>query len=127
MIENQHVRIWKEGQIMWVKRKVEEATPDFAHLIISTGLRGRNEETFSFPGFIRNAKTTTKGARSAFTEDDTIQLTPACALLVDARVNRLPGTFFLSISKPKVLTWLFASKEEAASCMNEFLNEKVSL
>ncbi len=127
MIENQHIRIWKEERIMFGEYKVEEVTPDIAQHMIATRLEGCNDESFPFLADVRKVKTITKEARSAFAEGDGIKLMPACALLVDSPVNRLLGNFFLSVSKPKVPTKLFTSKEEAMTWLNGFVNEKVSL
>jgi hypothetical protein len=69
----------------------------------------------------RRVRSMTRAAQRLTAEHPVSERTEAVAILVDGPVSRMLGNFFLSISRPKYPTRLFADPDEARAWLRGLL------
>jgi hypothetical protein len=66
-------------------------------------------------------KSIERGARTLYASEEAARVATAVAIIVDTKVSRLLGNFYLGLSKPHIPSRLFTEQAEALDWLKRFL------
>jgi hypothetical protein len=119
-VENEFVKFWIEGDIMYGQYKPNITIDlDAAKKIAQDRLALAAGKDYPFMGYMEGVSSATKEARDFFSRGDGIKHMKKLALLTNSPISRMIGNFFLTISKPAVPTRLFKGKDDAMKWLRE--------
>jgi hypothetical protein len=119
-VENDHVKIWKEGDIVnvlykpgsiWGIKAAKEA--------VALRLKFTEGKIYKAIAYIANVRTATPEAREYLSSAEAYEGVNKVAIVTHAPISTLLGNLFISINKPPKPTRLFKSKEEALKWLNK--------
>ncbi len=118
--ENEYVKGWSEGNVMYAEFKVPLMDLVAARESVSARLLAAEGKDYLFLIDARKVNSITKEARDFLASDEGSKHVIASALVIESKVGKLLGNFFLQISKPKVPLKLFTNKNDALDWLNSF-------
>jgi hypothetical protein len=118
--ENEYVKGWTEGDIMFAEFKVPLMDLDAAKGSVAARLSAAGDKDYLCLIDSRKVNSITKEARDYLASDDGSKHIIASALVLDSKVGKLLGNFFLQINKPKVPLRLFTNRNDALEWLNSF-------
>jgi hypothetical protein len=119
-VENENIKVWIDGNIMFSVYKTESVNVNQAHAMIQTRLALCAGKAYPFLADVSKLKSIDRAAREAFSHGEGIRLMPACALIVNSPVNKVLGNFFMAVNKPNIPTRLFTSIDDAKAWLKQF-------
>jgi hypothetical protein len=119
-IENDFIKLWLEGGIIYGRYK-DNVIVDLAAAkkIAGDRITLSNGKDYPSISYIDGLNSIKKEARDFFSHDDGIKHMTKLALITTSPISRIAGNFFLSVSKPTVPTRMFSEKEDAVKWVKE--------
>jgi hypothetical protein len=118
--ENEFVKGWSEGNVMYAEFKVPLMDLNAAKQSVALRLKAAAGKNYLFLIDARKVNSVTKEARDYLASEEGSQSIIASALVLDSIIGKMLGNFFLQISKPKVPLRLFTNKADALDWLNNF-------
>lgn len=122
--ENNYVKIWFDGDFMFVLYKSKILDLEIAKSLVETRLLAANGTAYPTYIDVTQVKSINKEAREYFASENGYKLITAASLLVNSSVGKFLGNFFLKINKPPVPVKIFTDKEQALEWLSRFVKEK---
>ncbi|RYD78221.1 MAG: hypothetical protein EOP53_11575 [Sphingobacteriales bacterium] len=124
--ENDYARGWCENDVMYAEFKTPVMDLAAAKESVSARLNAAEGKDYVFLIDATRVNSITKEARDYLASDEGSQQIIASALVIDSKVGKLLGNFFLQINKPKIPLKLFTNKTDALDWLNIMNREKRS-
>jgi hypothetical protein len=113
-IENDHIKIWKEGEIFFgLLKKNSILSLKCAKEIVAMRLSFMKYRPHKAIFFMSHAAVISADARTFFATDAGYEGLLKLALVSNSQLNSMIGNLFISLNKPKIPTKLFKDKEDA--------------
>lgn len=120
VFENDYARGWNEDDVMYAEFKVPIMDLEAAKQSVSARLLAAEGKDYVFLIDARKVNSITKEARDYLASEEGSRQIIASALVIDSKVGKLLGNFFLQINKPKIPLKLFTNKADALEWLSTF-------
>lgn len=113
-VENDHIKIWKEGEILYaLLKKNSILSLNAAKEMVALRLSYMDNKPHKAILFMSNAAIINADARKFLASDAGYEGLIKIALVANSQMNSMIGNLFISLNKPKIPTKLFKDKEGA--------------
>lgn len=127
-IKNEYHEIWLEDDIIHgvYNPNLKVIDINIAKQLVSDRLKVSEGIRYPVLADIGNVKTITREAEKYMAAGDAMKYISAVAILTHSRVGKLISSIYISLSRPKIPTKVFADKQKAIEWLEQHKIERLS-